>query len=86
MTTRQLLCRIFVVKYKRTKLSDQIRQAIDQSELSRYAICKETGIDKGLMSRFMAGKAGLSVTSLDVLADLLELDIVTRAKRRRKVR
>ena len=64
------------MKRKRVKLSDQIRRAVDESGLSRYAICKATGIDKGHMSRFMAGKGGLSMANLDALADVLRLCIV----------
>lgn len=64
---------------KRTKLSDQIRQEVDRSGLSRYRICRLAGIDEGSFSRFMAGKVGLSLPTLDTLADVLNLDIVTGA-------
>jgi hypothetical protein len=58
--------------------SDQIRAAVDASELSRYRICKEIGISESTMSRFMAGKGGLSMGSLDPLASLLGLEIATK--------
>jgi len=64
------------MKRSPAKLSDQIRQAVDASGLSRYRICKETGIDKGLMSRFMAGKGTLSMQTLDAVADLLRIQVV----------
>jgi transcriptional regulator with XRE-family HTH domain len=67
-----------VVGKKGTKLSDQIRQAVDASGLSRYRICKELGIGEATMSRFMSGQGGLSMATLDVLADLLNLRVVTR--------
>ncbi len=62
-----------------TRFSDQIREAVDASEMSRYAICKAIDLDQGTMSRFMAGKAGLSMEVLDKLADLLELTITKRS-------
>ena len=63
---------------ERTKLSDQIRQAVDESVLSRYAICKAAGIDEGTFSRFMSRRSGLSMATLDVLADVLRLHVVAR--------
>jgi hypothetical protein len=63
-----------------TKLSDQLRQAIDASVMSRYAVCKALNLDQGLMSRFMAGKAGLSVETIDKLGELLGLQLVTTKK------
>jgi len=60
-----------------SKLSDQLREAIDASGMSRYAVCKALGVDQGLMSRFMAGKGGLSMETIDMLADLLGLKLVT---------
>ncbi len=68
---------------KRIKLSDQIRQAVDDSGLSRYRISKELGIAESTMSRFMSGQGGLSMEYLDALADLLGLNVTTD-KRRRK--
>ena len=40
---------------KATKpMSQQLREVIDASGMSRYRICKEIGLDEGTMSRFMA--------------------------------
>ena len=70
---------------RRDKLTDQIRRAIDESGVSRYRLWKETGIDQAVLSRFMAGKAGMTLKSLDVLADALELQVVA-GRSKRKVR
>lgn len=64
----------------RVRLSDQIRRAVDDSGLSRYAICKVTGIDQAQFSRFMAGTKGLSIGVLDALADALDLNIVATGR------
>ena len=65
---------------KRVKLSEQVRRAVDESGMSRYAICKAIGMHESVMSRFMTGKGGLQMDSLDALADLLGLDVVARKK------
>jgi ribosome-binding protein aMBF1 (putative translation factor) len=61
---------------KSEKLSDQLRQAIDASEMSRYAIAKAIGLDQSVLSRFMAGKSGLAFETIDKLGELLELRLV----------
>ena len=71
---------------ERVKLSEQVRRAVAESGMSRYAICKAIGMHESVMSRFMNGKGGLQQDSLDALADLLELDIVARKTRGRKAR
>ncbi len=61
---------------RRKLLSDQLRQAVRDSGLSRYAICKATGIDQSTMSKFLAGRVGLGLESIDRLADFLGLKLV----------
>ena len=65
------------------KLSDQVRRAVEESELSRYVTAKRAGIDHAAFSRFMAGSSGLSLDSLDRLADVLALSIVVGNPKRK---
>ena len=69
---------------KRLKLSDQIRQAIDNCGQTRYAIAKATGISEPTLSRFMSGQRGLPMKTLDKLADYLNLNITTGKGRQTK--
>jgi len=64
----------------RAKLSDQVRRAVADSGLSRYRICKLARIDQATFSRFMAGKVGLSLPTLDALAEAINLDVVAGAE------
>lgn len=68
------------------KLSDQLRAAIDASDLSRYAICKAIGLDQSVLSRFMASKSGLAVETIDRLGELLALELVTKKRNRKRTR
>jgi hypothetical protein len=66
---------------KRTKLvSDQIRQAIDDSGLSRYRIAQETGISETTLSLFCNGQRGLPMRTLDTLGEFLELKVTLGRK------
>ena len=62
------------------RFSDQIREAVDASGMSRYAICKAIGFNQGAMSRFMSGGGGLSMDVMDKLADLLGLAVVRKTE------
>jgi len=66
------------------RVLDQIRKAIRQSGSTRYAISKGTGISEAQLSRLMAGRAGLSIESLERLAEHLELEIAIRPKQPKK--
>ncbi len=67
--------------HKQQPFSEQLRQAIDQDERSRYRISLETGIPQGQLSRFMHGKGGLSLRSVDLLCECLGLGISRGGKR-----
>ena len=56
---------------------DQVRRALKNSGASRYSLSQETGIPEASLSRFLHGK-GLSMESLDRLADALRLEVTVR--------
>jgi transcriptional regulator with XRE-family HTH domain len=63
-------------------LTAQLRRAVDQASISRYEICRRTGIDKAVLSRFMSGSGFMGAQSFDALGGVLRLRIsVDRAKR-----
>lgn len=61
---------------KRKTFADELRRLIDQSEKTRYQISQETGIAQSVLSRFMHGKSGLSIESIDLLCQSLGLRLV----------
>ena len=66
---------------KRTNLvTDQLRQAIDDSGLTRYRIAKETGISESALAQFYNGHRGLSMKALNALGEFLQLTIILRRK------
>ena len=67
---------------KRLKFSGELRNAVENCGLSRYAICKELGMEQAQLSRFMAGKGWLGPDNLDALAELLDLHIVARPRKK----
>ncbi len=86
MTEAKVLDRVVAMGKRRLKVSDQIRRAVVGSGMSRYRICKELGLAEATMSRFMSGKGGLSMETLDALADFLDLNITAGRCRRSKGR
>jgi transcriptional regulator with XRE-family HTH domain len=66
---------------KRTNLlTDQVRQAIDDSGLTRYRIAKETGISESALAQFYNGRRGLSIEALNALGEFLQLRITLGRK------
>ena len=65
-------------------LTDQLRQAIDDSGLTRYRIAQKTSIDESALAKFYNGHRGLSMKSLNALGEYLELTIIMRRKPTKK--
>ena len=63
-----------------TLLTDQLRQAIDDSGLTRYQIAKATGIDDSALAKFYNGHRGLSMGALNALGEFLQLTITLGRK------
>lgn len=70
---------------KRTNLlTDQLRQAIDDSGLTRYRIAKETGISEPTLAHFYNGHRGLSMEAMNALGEFLQLRITLGRKPEKK--
>lgn len=59
---------------KRT-LTEQIRDAVEASGLTRYAISKATGIDQAVLCRFITHGRSVRSETLDALTDFLGLHL-----------
>jgi len=75
-----------MTKRRSKKLSDQIRRAIADCGLTRYRIAQDTGINEAALGKFYHGERGLSMDSLDILGDYLQLRIVMDRKPNEKGR
>ncbi len=64
--------------------SDQFREAVLNAGETRYSISKATGISESILSRFVHGKAGLSMDYMDRLAAHLGLKLIAKTKKTRK--
>jgi hypothetical protein len=67
-----------MTKNRKPTFGDEIRAAVRNCGKTRYAISQETGIDAAALCRFVSGERGLSLDSLDLLADFLGLHVTTR--------
>jgi hypothetical protein len=68
-------------KRKRSSLmSDQLRNAIDDSGVTRYRISQETGISETALALFYNGQRGLSMKALNELGEFLQLKITLGRK------
>lgn len=64
-----------MAKKRTNPLTDQLRQAIDDSGLTRYQIAKATRIDESALAKFYNGHRGLSMDALNALGEFLQLTI-----------
>jgi len=69
-----------MAKKRSIKLSDAVKQAIDDCGESRYAIAKATGIDESALAKFYNGHRGVNTGTLDRLGEYLGLRIVMDRK------
>jgi DNA-binding phage protein len=73
-----------MTKKERTRFSDQLRQAIERSNKTRYRISQETGVSEAVLSRFVHQKVGLSMETVDLICECLGLRLVADDEAARK--
>jgi hypothetical protein len=73
-----------MAKKQAKQFSDEIRAAVENCGMTRYRISKLTGIDAAVLCRFVQGQVGLSMDSLDKLAECIGLHVQSEQKPRVK--
>ena len=68
---------------KSKPLSEQLRDAVRNAEVTRYRIAQDTGITEGQLCRFVQGQSRLTLDTIGALAEYLGLEIVPRKRKRR---
>jgi hypothetical protein len=64
----------------RATFSDELRDAIERSGLTPYALGKEAAVDPGILSRFLAGRRGMTTDTVDRITATLGLHLGAPAR------
>ncbi|MGC8541344.1 MAG: helix-turn-helix domain-containing protein [Phycisphaerae bacterium] len=56
-------------------IAEQLKSYIRATGETHYHLCKQTGISQSNISRFMAGKSGLDLTTIEKLAKYFCLEL-----------
>jgi len=70
--------RTMAKKRRKQQFADQLRRAIERGPATRYALSRHTGIPESVLSRFVNGKSGISLSSINLICDALDLELVSR--------
>jgi ribosome-binding protein aMBF1 (putative translation factor) len=65
-------------------VTERLRQGIAGCGKSRYRLSQETNIDPATLHRFYHGQGSLSADGIDRLAEVLDLELVPRRRRKRR--
>jgi transcriptional regulator with XRE-family HTH domain len=57
-------------------LSDQLRELIAAAGPSVYELARDAGVDRSVLSRFLAGKRTITLETADRLAAVLRLRLI----------
>lgn len=62
------------------QLREIIRAELEDGSGTAYELAKDAGVDRSVLSRFIAGKRTMTLESADKLAELLKLRIERRGR------
>jgi transcriptional regulator with XRE-family HTH domain len=62
-------------------LNDQLRDAIERSDKTRYRISLESGISQAVLSRFVNGQSDLTVATAEKLCESIGVELILKAKK-----
>ncbi len=65
---------------RRVDLAEQLRAAFEASGMSRFELCKRSGVSYSVVHRFIGGERDIRMETASRLADVLGVEL--RAKRK----
>lgn len=73
-----------MARRRNKRFSEQLRQAILSADMTQYRLAKESGVPKETIWRFVHGRVGLSLPSIDAIVEALGLSLGGRKEKRRR--
>ena len=61
-------------------IHEQVRAAMEVTDIIAYKISTETGLSQGLLSRFLRGQSPLSLRALTLVLDVLGYELTIRKR------
>jgi len=56
-------------------MGNRLKDILTREGVSAYRVCKDLGLDKGQLSRFLNGKSNLTLAKIERIADYLGYDL-----------
>ena len=56
-------------------MGNRLKDIMEREQVSAYRLCKDLGLDKGQVSRFLNGKQNLALDKVEKVADYLGYDL-----------
>ena len=69
------------IRYTEFMMGNRLKDIMEREKVSAYRLCKDLGLDKGQVSRFLNGKQNLALDKVEKVADYLGYDL-TLVKRK----
>jgi transcriptional regulator with XRE-family HTH domain len=63
------------VWYPVPMMGNRLKDIMEREGVSAYRLCKDLGLDKGQVSRFLHGKQNLALDKVEKVADYLGYDL-----------
>ncbi len=61
--------------YPVAMMGNRLKNIMEREKVTAYRLCKDLGLDKGQVSRFLHGKQNLALDKVEKVADYLGYDI-----------
>ena len=78
------LARSILYRLLMATILEQLAKAIESSDVTRYRISKDTGINQSVLVRIVKGTGGCSLETLDILCGYLGLELTCRKSARKR--